>query len=200
MKTIFTILAVVLLGGMLTCGSYNDTVAADQVVKQSLGDLDASYQRRVDLVPNLVKTVQAAATFEKGTFTEIAAARAAAGQLHITAADLSDPAKMKLFNDAQGALSSSLTKLLAVSENYPQLAATAAFRDLMAELEGTENRIQTARHNVNDAIQVYNGRVLGFPGGFIARGFGYQERAMFTAAAGADKAPSVDFGAGGGAK
>jgi LemA protein len=194
MKTIFTIFAVFLLGGMLTCGSYNSTVAADQTVKQGLGDLDAAYQRRVDLVPNLVKTVQAAAKFEQQTFTEIAQARATAGQLHVNAADLSDPAKMKAFNGAQDALSSSLTKLLAVSENYPQLQATATYRDLMAELEGTENRIQTERHKVNEAIQSYNNQVLGFPGGFISRGFGYQQREMFAASAGADKAPSVDFG------
>lgn len=195
MKTLATILVVFLFGGMLTCGSYNSTVAADQAVKQELGDLDAAYQRRVDLIPNLVKTVEAAGLFEKGTFTEIAQARATAGQIHITASDLSDPTKLAAFNQAQNSLQSSLAKLLVVAENYPQLHATEGYRDLMSELEGTENRIQTERHKANEAINTYNNQVIGFPGGFIARGFGYQSRAMFTAAAGSDKAPVVDFGA-----
>ena len=195
MKTLALILVVGLFGGMLTCGSYNSTVSADQTVKQELGDLDAAYQRRVDLIPNLVKTVEAAGLFERGTFTEIAQARATAGQLHITATDLSNPTKLAAFNQAQNNLQSSLAKLLVVAENYPQLHATEAYRDLMTELEGTENRIQTERHKANDAINTYNNQVLGFPGGFISRGFGYQERAMFTAAAGSDKAPEINFGA-----
>jgi len=194
MKTLAILGVIAAFIGFFTCGTYNGVVSADQTVKRDLGDLDAVYQRRVDLVPNLVKTVQAAATFEKGTFTEIAAARAAAGQMHLTASDIDDPKKLAAFSAAQSALGSSLTRLLAVAENYPQLHATEAYRDLMTQLEGTENRIQTERHKLNGAISSYNQQVLGFPGGFVVRGFGFKERAMFEAAAGAEKAPVVDFG------
>lgn len=196
MKTTIILAALILIVGGTTCSAYNGAVTADQTVQKQLGDLDAAYQRRTDLIPNLVKTVQAAGQFEKSTFTELAEARSKAGQLHITAADLNDPAKVKAFEAAQGALQTSLSRLLAVAENYPTLHATESFRDLMTQLEGTENRIQTERRKVNDAIRDYNTCVLSFPGGFIVRGFGYQKRASFQAEAGAEKAPTVDFSGG----
>lgn len=194
MKTLLVLLVIALAVSAGTCGVYNSAVQADQTVQNAVGDLDAAYQRRTDLIPNLVKTVQAAGQFEKSTFTELAEARSKAGQIRLTAADLNDPAKMKMFEKAQTELSSSLSRLLAVAESYPVLHATEGFRDLMTQLEGTENRIQTERHKVNDSVREYNTIVLGFPGGFIVRSFGFQKRASFQAAASSQVAPTIDFG------
>lgn len=196
MKTLITLGIIALICGGFVCSTKNGLVSSDQAVQQSLGDLDTAYQRRIDLIPNLVKTVQAAGQFEKGTFVEIAEARSKAGQIHVTADDLKDPAKLAAFESAQTALQSSLTKLLAVAESYPTLRATDSYRDLMTELEGTENRIQTERHKVNDTIASYNRDVLSFPGSVVANAYGYKSRMMFHAQAGADKAPVVDFGFG----
>jgi len=196
MKTFITLGIIAVVFGGFVCSTRNDLVSSDQIVQQSLGDLDAAYQRRADLIPNLVKTVQAAGQFEKGTFVEIAEARAKAGQIHVTADDLKDPAKLAAFESAQTALQSSLTKLLAVAESYPALHATEAYRDLMTQLEGTENRIQTERHKVNEVIGLYNRDVLSFPGSLVASSYGYKPRLMFAAQAGADRAPVVDFGGG----
>jgi LemA protein len=196
MKTLLIIGGILLCIAVPMCGSYNGAVVADQDVQQKVGDVGAAYQRRVDLIPNLVRTVQASANFEKSTFTAIAEARARAGSIQLNATDLNDPAKLQAFQNAQDALGSSLGRLLAVSENYPQLHSSAEFQTLMDQLEGTENRIQTERHKLNDAIRNYNTKVLSFPGGFFVRAFGFQTKASFQAEAGAERAPTVDFGAG----
>lgn len=193
MKTLLIIGGIVLCLAVPMCSSYNGAVVADQDVQQKVGDVATAYQRRADLIPNLVHTVEASAHFEKSTFTEIAAARSKAGSIQLTAADLNDPAKLKAFQGAQDALGSSLGRLLAVSENYPDLKSTAQFQTLMDQLEGTENRIQTERHKLNDAIRDYNVKVQSFPGGIFVRMFGYQTKASFQAEAGAEKAPTVEF-------
>ncbi len=177
------------------CG-YNSSVDADQSVKAAWADVEAAYQRRMNLIPNLVKTVQASANFEKSVLTEVTEARASATAIKLTADDLTDPAKVKAFQAAQTQLSSSLGRLLAVSENYPTLKSTQAFSDLMVELEGCENRINTEVHKYNDRVAVYNNVVLQFPTSIGSSMRGFRERPTFKADDGAEKAPQVDFGSG----
>ena len=152
------------------------------------------YQRRADLIPNLVSTVSGAANFEKTTLTEIVTARASVGQMKIDPNSApTDPAKLAEFEKAQGALSSALSRLLVVSENYPELKANANFRDLQAQLEGTENRISVERGNFNAAVQAYNTAVKSFPTVFYAGMMGFKDKPYFAAVAGADKTPAVQF-------
>lgn len=175
------------------CSSYNGVVAADQSVKKQVGDLDAAYQRRADLIPNLVQVVEASGKFEKSTLTEVTEMRSKIGQLHITAGDLGDKAKVAAFQKAQAELSSSMGRLMAVAESYPQLKTTDAFRDLMTQVEGSENRIQTERRKMNDSISDYNRTVLSFPGSMVASHYGFGARESFQADAGAAKAPQIKF-------
>ena len=188
----FMLLIVVASAG---CG-YNDSVAADQAVKAKWSDVEAAYQRRYDLIPNLVKTVQASANFEKSTLTEVMQARASATQIKLTADDLSDPKKMAAFQAAQGQLSSALSRLMVVAENYPTLKSTQSFTDLMSQLEGTENRINTEIHKYNDLVATYNNVVLQFPSSIGSGMRGFKERPTFKAKEGAENAPQVDFGNG----
>jgi LemA protein len=152
------------------------------------------YQRRADLVPNLVSTVKGSAAHEQKTLAAVTQARAEATQVRITAADLNDPAKLRAFEEAQGKLSQNLGRLLAVSENYPDLKANASFRDLQAQLEGTENRIAVERRRYNESVQRYNTLVRSFPTLVMAKVGGFQAKEPFHATtAGADKAPEVKF-------
>ncbi len=169
----------------------NSMVRNEQVVGAKWGDVETSYQRRVDLIPNLVKTVKGAAQFEEKVFTEITEARAKISTIKIEAADLDNPEKMKAFAQAQDGLKSSMSRLLAVAENYPNLKATEAYRDFMTQLEGTENRIQKARHDYNDAVAAYNTSIHVFPGSMGAGG--RTDRKPFQADVGSEKAPSIDF-------
>jgi len=152
------------------------------------------YQRRADLIPNLVATVSGAANFEKSTLTEITAARASVGQVKIDPNTApSDPAKLAAFDQAQGQLSSALSRLLVVVERYPDLKATENFRDLQAQLEGTENRISVERRDFNTAVQNYNTAVKSFPEVFYAGFFGFQAKPYFAASVGAETPPKVQF-------
>jgi LemA protein len=186
--------AVVVIG---VIHSYNSLVSLDQAVRAQWGQVENVYQRRADLIPNLVETVKGAAAFEKDTFTAVAEARSRAGQITAQGAQklLTDPQAFQQFQQAQGQLSSALSRLLAVSERYPDLKATAAFRDLQAQLEGTENRIAVERMRFNEAAQAYNARRQRFPTVLIASLFGerFKEKPYFTAQQGAEVAPKVKF-------
>lgn len=192
--------AAVLLLGMaalapnLTGCGYNEVVDRDQAVKASWSEVENQYQRRADLVPNLVRVVQGAANFEKGTLTAVVEARAKVGSIQVDSSVVDNPEKLKQFEQAQGQLSGALSRLLVVSEQYPELKSTAGFRDLQVQLEGTENRIAVARRRFISSVADYNATVLKFPSSIGASLRGMKERPSFTATtAGADKAPEVKF-------
>ncbi len=196
------ILGIVLIGavvllvavGLGGCRAYNGLVAKSQEVDKQWAQVENVYQRRADLIPNLVNTVSGAANFEKSTLTEVTAARAAVGQVKITPGQAPATAEqLKQFQSAQDGLSSALSRLLVVAEKYPDLKATANFRDLQAQLEGTENRITVERQRFNEVVQSYNTSVKQFPNVVFAGMFGYQTRPYFQAVAGSDKAPKVEF-------
>lgn len=175
------------------CG-YNEVIDRDQTVKASWSEVENQYQRRADLVPNLVRIVQGAANFEKSTLTAVVEARAKVGSMQVDSSVVDDPEKLKKFEEAQGQLSGALSRLLVVSEQYPELKATAAFRDLQVQLEGTENRIAVARRRFIGSVAEYNATVLKFPSSIGSKLRGMKERASFTATTpGADKAPEVKF-------
>ena len=182
---------VVLLLIMIVVGSYNSMVASRESVNTAWSKVESQYQRRSDLIPNLVNTVKGAANFEQETLTKVVEARAKATQIKVDANNPDDIAK---FQQAQSEVSSSLSRLLAVAENYPQLKATENFKDLQSQLEGTENRITVARNDFNDAARSYNTKIKSFPANLLAGMFGFKERPYFEADADAKKAPSVNFG------
>jgi LemA protein len=184
------LLVVVLVAG----GSYNRLVGLSQAVNAQWAQVENVYQRRADLIPNLVATVSGAANFEKSTLTEITAARASVGQVKLDPNSApTDPAKLAEFERAQGALSSALSRLLVVVERYPELKANGNFVTLQAQLEGTENRISVERGRFNDVVKFYNTAIKSFPAVFYAGMFGFKERPYFTATPGSDKPPKVQF-------
>lgn len=189
------ILIVIVIGffGCAGCGTYNSLVSADESVKEAWGNVETQYQRRADLIPNLVNTVRGAANFERETLESVTSARARATSVTISADDLS-PENLQAFQAAQRELTGALGRLLAVAENYPELRATESFRDLQAQLEGTENRINTARVRYNEAVASYNRGARQFPGVLFARFFGFAPKGAFEAEEGASQAPTVDFG------
>ncbi len=191
--TLLFVLLLVGFAGCAGCNTYNSLVDAEERVEQAWANVESQYQRRADLIPNLVNTVKGAADFERGTLEAVTNARARATSINLTADDLSDPEKVQAFMEAQNQLGSALGRLLAVAENYPQLRATEAFRDLQAQLEGTENRINIARRDYNEAVRIYNTKVRRFPASLIAKLFGFERRVPFEAEPGAEKAPTVDF-------
>ncbi len=175
-------------------GSYNRLVKLSQAVDSQWAQVQNVYQRRADLIPNLVATVSGAANFEKSTLTEITQARASVGQVKIDPNTApTDPAKLAAFDQAQGQLSSALSRLMVVVERYPNLTATENFRDLQAQLEGTENRISVERRDFNLAVQNYDTAIKSFPAVFYAGAFGFQSKPYFAAAPGAETAPKVQF-------
>lgn len=175
------------------CG-YNEVIDRDEAVKAAWSEVENQYQRRADLVPNLVRTVQGAANFEKSTLEAVVQARAKVGGLQVDSSVIDDPDKLKRFEQAQGELGSALSRLLVVSEQYPELRATAAFRDLQVQLEGTENRIAVARKRFIEGVAEYNKTVLKFPTSIGAGMRGMKVRPTFTATTpGADKVPEVKF-------
>ena len=175
-------------------GSYNGLVRRSQGVDAQWAQVQNVYQRRADLVPNLVATVSGSANFEKSTLTEITAARASVGQVKIDPNSApADPAKLAEFEKAQGALSSALSRLLVVAERYPELKASAGFLELQSQLEGTENRISVERGRFNDAVRAYNTAVQSFPAVLYANRFGFAAKPYFTAVTGAEKPPQVQF-------
>ncbi|TAM50396.1 MAG: LemA family protein [Paraburkholderia sp.] len=187
-----TMLVPLLLAG---CG-YNTLQTEDEQVKASWAEVVNQYQRRADLVPNLVSTVKGYAQQEREVLTQVTEARARAGSVQVTPAMLDDPQTFARFQAAQGQLTSSLSRLLVVSENYPQLKSDANFRDLQAQLEGTENRITVARNRYIQAVQAYNTTVRSFPSNLTARAFGFKEKPSFSVANETEiaKPPRVEFG------
>lgn len=196
MKTsnlILLILAVLIIFiGGCGCTSYNNLVKKDEAVKNAWANVQSDYQRRADLIPNLVNTVKGEANFEQTTLQNVIQARAAATQIKINPDELT-PEKIQQFQQAQGQLSVALGRLLAVSENYPNLRANDAFRGLQAQLEGTENRIKVSRNDFNKAVQDYNVAVRTFPNNIFAGMFGFKPKQGFEAEAGTEKAPQVQF-------
>jgi LemA protein len=172
------------------CG-YNEVIERDEEVKSNWAEVQNQYKRRADLVPNLVKIVQGAANFEKDTLQKVVEARASVASMKVDASTIEDPQKLADFEAAQNKLGGALSRLLVVSENYPDLKATAAFRDLQAQLEGTENRIAVARGRYINAVAEYNKSVLRFPTSIGASMRGKKERPTFTGDAADEKAPEI---------
>lgn len=183
----------ILLTGISGCGSYNYMVSMEENVSAGWSQVENVYQRRMDLIPNLVNTVQGYADFEKSTLTEVIQARANATKVTIDPSNI-DAASLQKFQSAQSALGSTLSRLLVVSEQYPQLKANENFLSLQAQLEGTENRIAVERKKYNEVAQTFNTYTRSFPEKIWAGMFGFQKKAYFEADAGANKAPTVNFG------
>jgi LemA protein len=190
---LLVVLAVIV--GVSMAGTYNRLVSLGQEVDKQWGNVENAYQRRADLVPNLVATVQGAANFEKSTLEAVVNARASVGRAQINAPTApTDPEALARFEAAQGQLGAALQRLLVVVERYPELKANQNFRDLQAQLEGTENRIAVERMRYNEAAQSYNTARLRFPTNVFASMFGFKEKAYFKAVTpGAERAPAVNF-------
>ncbi|MDO4820055.1 MAG: LemA family protein [Prevotella sp.] len=186
---LIALVAIILIWGV---SLYNGFVNQDENVKKTWANVEAQYQRRSDLIPNLVNTVKGYAKHEQETFTKVIEARAKATQITIDPENLT-PEKMKEYQQAQGEITSALGRLIAVGENYPELKASENFSELQAQLEGTENRINEARRNYNDAVNEYNVKVRRFPANIIAGICGFSQKTPFEAEAGAEKAPEVKF-------
>jgi LemA protein len=192
-RILFALLAIALLSG---CG-YNRIQETDEGVKAQWSEVLNQYQRRADLIPNLVATVKGYAAHEEKVLTEVTNARAKVGSMQISAEDAADPAKLAAFQQAQGELSGALSRLLVVSENYPDLKANQNFLELQSQLEGTENRITVARNRYIEAVQAYNTLIRRFPVNLTAMVFGYDAKPNFSVEneAAISRPPSVDFGA-----
>jgi LemA protein len=171
----------------------NGLVEKEESVESAWAQVENQYQRRADLIPNLVNTVRGAADFEQETLTSVIEARSQATSININAEDLNDPAKLQQFQQAQAQLSGALSRLMVTVERYPELKANANFRDLQAQLEGTENRISTERMRFNNTAQEYNTAIRKFPTSMIASIGGFDRKAYFEAEQGAEEAPTVDF-------
>ena len=187
------VLIIFSLYGCVT-GSYNSMVAADENVKAAWSQVENVYQRRFDLIPNLVNTVKGYASHEEKVFTEIAEMRSrAGGVINVSDEVLNNPESFEKFQKAQNELGGALQRLLAIAENYPELKANENFRDLQSQLEGTENRIAVERKRFNEAVQTYNLQIRRFPQAFLANMFGFREKAYFKADEQAATAPKVEF-------
>jgi LemA protein len=173
--------------------SYNNMVSLDQSVIQQWAQVENQYQRRADLIPNLVNTVKGYADFEKDVLTKVTEARVKVSQFNITPELLNDPQAFAKFQSLQGELSGALSRLLVTVENYPQLKANENFLQLQAQLEGTENRISVERKKFNEVVQTYNTAIKRFPSSMLAGMFGFGEKQYFKAIQGADTAPKVEF-------
>lgn len=189
---ILGIVIVGLIAAFSGCNSYNGFVNKDTAVEQAWGNVQSAYQRRADLVPNLVETVKGAANFEQSTLTGVAEARAKATSIQVDPTNLT-PEKMAEFQQAQSGLSQALGKLLMITENYPELRATESFKELQSQLEGTENRIKVERDKFNGTVAEYNNSVRRFPANFWAGIFGFDRKTPFEADQGAQNAPKVQF-------
>lgn len=186
------LVGVVLLLAMVLGGVYNGLVASRESVNKASGDLQSAYQRRSDLIPNLVNVVKGSAGFEQSTLTDVVEARSKATSVQLP--DNATPEQIKAFQDAQGELSGALSRLLVTVEAYPDIKSTQAFLSLQDQLEGTENRINIARNDFNNVVRPYNQKVQTFPTNLVAGMFGFKVTPYFEADDGADKAPTVDFG------
>lgn len=190
--TIIIIVAVVTIIAIWAVSGYNSLVGMDENVSNQWANVETQYQRRADLIPNLVNTVKGYAAHEKETLEGVIAARSQATQIKVDPTDLT-PEKLAEYQKAQGQLATALGKLLAITENYPDLKANQNFLELQAQLEGTENRINVARKNFNDAAKAYNTTIRRFPKNILAGMFGFDKRAYFEATEGAEQAPQVQF-------
>jgi len=191
-KAILGVIGALFITTMFSSCGYNTMVKLDENVKTQWNQVETQYQRRSDLIPNLVSTVKGAAKFEQSTLTAVVEARSKASQIKVNTDDLS-PEKIAEFQAAQGQVGQALSRLMVLTENYPELKATQQFSDLSVQLEGTENRIAVARKDFNDAVQEYNTKVRSFPNNLTAGMFGFKQRAGFKADAGAENAPKVQF-------
>jgi LemA protein len=192
MRNLLIVLGVIVFICLLGGCSYNGMVSKEENVKAKWGAVQSQYQRRSDLIPNLVATVKGAANFEKSTLVEVTNARARATSIQVDPTKL-DPQTIQKYQAAQGQLSTALGRLLVASENYPTLKANDNFTTLQSQLEGTENRINVARIDFNGAVQDYNTTIRSFPAVITAKLFGFNEKGSFTAEAGAQNAPKVSF-------
>lgn len=188
---IAVLLGLLLFGGC-ACSGYNGLVTQDENVKKVWNNVQSEYQRRSDLIPNLVSTVKGAADFEKETLTGLVEARSKATSVNINADNLT-PEKIAEFQQAQSAVSTGIGRLLAVVENYPDIKANQNFRDLQTQLEGTENRIKVARNDFNAAVEAYNVKVRKVPMNLLAGMFGFEKKEGFQADPGSERAPDVKF-------
>jgi LemA protein len=189
---LIVIFGVLLILGGCGCSGYNKMVNLDEDVKTKWANVQSDYQRRADLIPNLVSTVKGAANFEQETLTRVIEARSKATSINVSADNLT-PENIDRFQKAQGELSGALSRLLVVAEQYPTLQATQNFRDLQVQLEGTENRIKVSRNDFNTSVQSYNSTRRRFPNNIFAGMFGFGPRQPFAADPGSENAPKVDF-------
>lgn len=186
------IVGIIVILAMIVVGGYNGLVGQRENVNKTFGNLQSQYQRRADLVPNLVNTVKGASNFEQETLTQVTEARAKATSISIDPSNAT-PQQLAQYQQSQGELSQALGRLLAVTENYPELKSVATFQDLQVQLEGTENRIAVARQDYNDVVTTYNTTISRFPTNITAALFGFDRFETFKADAGAEEAPTVDF-------
>lgn len=197
MKTKFIIIGIIIVlaaVGLWIAGQYNSFVGLDQQTKNSWAQVENQYQRRFDLIPNLVETVKGIAEQEQAVFLGVAEARSKVGQIQVTAETLRDPAVFQQYQAAQGTLSSALSRLIAVSESNPQIKSNENFLALQNQLEGTENRISVERKRFNDAATAYNVKARGVPGKWLVSLFGMEnEKALFESVPGAETPPQVNF-------
>lgn len=192
-KIVYVVIAALVLFVVVSgCNGYNNLVKLDVDVQTKWSNVETQYQRRSDLIPNLVNTVKGAAKFEQETLTAVIEARASASKITIDP-DKLNAENMEKYQAAQSQITQALGKLMVLTENYPELKATQQFSDLSAQLEGTENRITVARKDFNESVQVYNTKVRSFPNNLTAGIFGFSPKTPFKAEAGAEKAPTVQF-------
>lgn len=192
LKTILIIVGIVIALGAMLVSPYNKMVQKDEGCSKAWANVENAYQRRMDLIPNLVKTVEGAANYEKGTLTEVIEARAKATSVQVDPSNLTEESLAK-FQAAQDQLSSALSRLMVVVERYPELKANQNFLELQAQLEGTENRIAVERGKFNETVNDYNSYIRRFPNNIIAGIFNFDKKGYFKATEGADKAPDVEF-------
>ena len=192
MTALIVVAAIVFIGIMWGVRTNNRMITAEEGVSAAWAQVENVYQRRMDLIPNLVSTVKGAADFEKGTLEAVIDARAKATSVQVDANTLSE-ANIAAFQKAQDGLSSALSRLMVTVERYPELKATENFRDLQAQLEGTENRITTERNKFNEVVKSYNTMIRKFPNSMIADMGGFEKKGYFTAKEGAENAPEVNF-------
>ena len=187
---LYVILGIVVILFFWGCSAYNGLIGVDQEVKTKWGAVETNYQRRTDLYNQVIKTISASANFEKSTLTEVIAARSRATSINV---NIDDSASLATYQQAQAGLQSAFARLMAVAEAYPDIKTTKAFQDFQAQIEGTENRINVARQDYNEAVRVYNLKVKRFPGNIFAGLFGFREKAPFKSNPGSENPPDTDF-------
>jgi len=188
--TLLVILGLVLILGVWGCSSYNGLVTGNQNVKKSWSNVETNYQRRTDLYSSVIKTVEASANFEKSTLQAVVQARASATSVKV---NINDPKTLEAYQQAQGNLQGSFSRLIASFEQYPDLKTTKSFQDFQTQIEGTENRINVARQDYNKAVESFNLKVQRFPNNMISGIFGFKEKAYYEADKGTDKNPDIKF-------